>query len=523
MKIDVFSINDFIKVNSCLPVTNRFYLASDGLPSDDGLFSTTVFGKFGSDERKNNFAYVDLRRKFFHPLVYNAIYEMFRALPMVLSGDKYARVDARGKIVLGDTPDKGECGIDFFHRNWSKIRWTEDGVENKSRAKKENLLSMLDINEIFIDKWLIIPAYYRDVNFSSASGSKKITVEGVNASYIKLLNAATSESITFANSYLTQSSVQMILNEIHAELTQKIAGKRGVIRQAIMGKSIDYSTIGVLSCPPVGGETPDQQRVPYNYFGVPLHFALALFYPFILKWLEDFFHEYEHSASIRLIGDKAFNLPDTVYETISSTSLAKLVNGYIHDKTKRIRSQRFWIEGLGEKSRLRKDVKGLKNTPDRPYTLTDLLYEAAMDVCRDKHVVATRFPVTGPESVMTCRIKLLTTERTVDLSAPTSAGGSGDKRFSDYPYFPADDKGNVLVDEIRWVDTYQPNLAYLKRIGGDFDGDTMRVVGLFSSEANREAEKIMYSPMNYVDSQANFWGGVYREGGLALYMMTKEA
>ena len=50
----------------------------------------------------------------------------------------------------------------------------------------------------------------------------------------------------------------------------------------------------------------------------------------------------------------------------------------------------------------------------------------------------------------------------------------------------------------------------------------MRVIGLYSSEANMEAKKIMYSPMNYLDSKGNFIRGIHREGGLALYMLTKD-
>lgn len=522
MQLDAFNMNEFIRVNGCEQVNNRFYLGSDGLPSEDGLFSTKIFGKFGSEERKNNFGFIDLRRKFFHPMVYITIFQMFRALPLVLAGDKYVRLDQFGNLVVSDDPEQGECGIDFFVKNWKKIKWVKEGTINASREKKDELLNMLKFDEIFLDKWLVIPAYYRDVNFSSQSGSKKITVEGVNALYIKLLNAATSEAIIFENSYITQSSVQNLLVEIHKELTQKIAGKKGVIRQAIMGKSIDYSTIGVLSCSQIKSNTPETQQIPYNYFGVPLHLALNLFYPFIIKWIEDFFHEYEHSASIVLQGDERYDLQDTVYETISSANIQKIVNGYIKDKTKRIRTQAFRLNGVGDRTPIMKNIEGIKGLPDRHYTLTDFLYDAAIDVCRDKHVIATRFPVTGPESVITCRVKILTTEKTVDVSGLVSEGGTGNKNFKDYPFFPTDGKNTILEDKIQWIDTYVPNFAYMKGLGGDYDGDTMRVAGLFSAEANIEAEKIMFSPMNYMDTQGNFIRGIHREGGLALYMLTKE-
>lgn len=120
MKVDLFDIEKFISVNGCQEVTSRFYLDSDGKPADDGLFSTTIFGRIGSDDRKFKFAYIDLKRKFLHPLVYNVIYNMFRALPQVVSGEKSCSIGVNGKIKVEDDLSKGQTGIDFFVNNWKK-------------------------------------------------------------------------------------------------------------------------------------------------------------------------------------------------------------------------------------------------------------------------------------------------------------------------------------------------------------------------------------------------------------------
>jgi len=50
----------------------------------------------------------------------------------------------------------------------------------------------------------------------------------------------------------------------------------------------------------------------------------------------------------------------------------------------------------------------------------------------------------------------------------------------------------------------------------------MRVIGLFSAEANMEAQRVMQSPLNFLDARGNFTRGIHREGGLALYMLTKD-
>ena len=51
--------------------------------------------------------------------------------------------------------------------------------------------------------------------------------------------------------------------------------------------------------------------------------------------------------------------------------------------------------------------------------------------------------------------------------------------------------------------------------------DTIRVIGLYSAEANIEANKMMETPLNFVDPMGKFTRGILREGALSLYMLTK--
>lgn len=540
MKVDLFNINEFIRVNGCKEVTSRFYLDSDGRPASDGLFSTEIFGRIGSEDRKFKFAFIDLKRKFMHPLVYNVVYNMFRALPSVISGEKSCSVTANGNIKVEDDLSKGETGIDFFVKNWKRIKWTTDGVENASRSKKENLLNMLTFDEVFIDKFLVIPAYYRDVNFNTSTTGTKITVDGVNTHYIKLLTATSSASITFTSAFNTQSTIQKTLNDIYVELTTKISGKTGVIRQTIMGKSIDYSAIAVLSCPRMEANTPDEQQVKYNEYGIPIAFALSLYYPFALAELEQFFHELEFTHYFAMGNGKGVVKKETdldILDSITTDALKDMVDGFIKDKTKTYRTRPIY-------TLIRKNTKNPNLNPSdfepmrieymvrgevysRLVTITDLMYAVAFNITRNKYLIATRYPVTGPESVITCKPVVLSTER-VGKVVPREGEDNTNGCLSyitrpEYkiPFFPADEKGYAIDKKIKWIDTAIPNIAHLAGLGGDFDGDTMRVLGLFSIEANAEAKKLIESPMNYVSTKGEFIRGLQREGALALYMLTK--
>lgn len=516
MKLDIFDINKFIEVNMCKEVTSHFALDSTGQADSEGLFSTEIFGRFGSQERRINFGFINLRRKFFHPVIYNTIQKMFLNLPQVLSGEKYVTLEANGKLVVVDDPSKGGTGIDFFIDNWKKINWNAIGSD--ARIKKEELLGMVNDKETFIDKWLAIPAYYRDINLNNKS-SGKIAIDDLNALYIKVINLSNTESITFTSSYHTQSMMQMIVNEIHNTLTKKISGKHGVIRQAIMGKSIDYAATAVISAPRVDSNTSEKQQIPFNYIGVPLHIVCSLFFPFVVKSLEDYFYEFEQETEVQLIGDRTVPVDDIVFKSISSENLQKMVQSFITDKTKLTRSLPVKI---GE-HKLTNLLKGYDTDKiGREITLTDLLFLIASDIIKNKHVLSSRYPISGAESIIVNKIKILTTEDTIDMEYTDANEILKFKGINTYPYFPVDAKGNILHKQIKWIDTVVPNNAFLAGMGGDYDGDTFRLIGIFSDEANEEAKLSANNPLNFVDTNGNFIRGAAGECGISLYMLTKD-
>ena len=479
MILDTYNPDVLIKDNNLQEVTSPNIIAADGSPEPNGIFSYTIFGTMSSEERKVNFGYINLKRKFFHPFFYNMIHQMFRNLPNILNGTKYATLTKEGSILVSNEYKDGfETGIDFFINNWSKIKW-DDG-RSEVRAKKEDLISKFKFDEIFISNWLVIPCFYRDINLNTKD---RITVDELNAYYIRLLNLVNAESITFTTAYNTQSSVQQCLVDIHNFLSDKIKGKTGIVRSAVMGKSVDHAVISVISAPRFDANHYKEQQVPYNYMGVPLYEVCALFYPFIIKEIEDMFYNYEFTTGIYF--DKtdkhSKGLSNVAIEEISTENIKKLVDSFIKDKTKLVRSLPIQV------AKELPEGQFLANTVfKRPLTLTDLIYEAAVEVVRDKFVVSSRYPITGSESIIINRVKILTTSKTVDMRDAFNKGSdeelqklgftleTKDRHLLDsyrtYPYFPLDSKGYIEHDKIDWLDTLIPNNAYLAGMGGDYDG-----------------------------------------------------
>jgi DNA-directed RNA polymerase beta' subunit len=515
MILDILNISNFVKINNVQEITSPYILAADGNPDPEGIFSYEIFGRMGSTERREYFGFVGLKRNFLHPLIYNMIYQMYRNLPAIINGERFVKV-VNGKIVQVKQDDKdAETGVDFFYNNWDKIRW--DGEDDsKSRLKKQSLFNTMKRADVFVDKWLIIPAMYRDINLHDRTAKGKIEMDEINSFYIRLINGASSESITYTSSYMTQANVQQTLVDIHDSLTKKQAGKEGIIRKAIMGKTVDYAAVSVISAPRFNSNTCDEQMIPYNYIGIPLYTVCALFYPQIVKGLEDVFHDVSQSTQIILDSD-VVSVDEKIEYNVDSESLTALVKAYVKDKTKRIRTSRFTLSG-DEAGRFKSFEQGV----GRPFTITDLLYRVAADVVFNKHVLSTRFPITDAGSTIINKVKILTTEKTVDLSNGALPGSYNFEYMRTYPFFPIDKKGEIIHDDVNWIDTTVPNNSFLSSMGGDFDGDTFRLIGLFTQTANDEATRIIQAPMNYVDAKGNFMRGLAREAGISLYMLTAD-
>ncbi|MEI2419142.1 hypothetical protein V6O07_02625, partial [Arthrospira platensis SPKY2] len=62
-----------VKKEKLLPVTNPIYFTMNGIPTEDGLFSSEIFGNMGTPTRKSRFAYIELNGVFLQPIMYKVL------------------------------------------------------------------------------------------------------------------------------------------------------------------------------------------------------------------------------------------------------------------------------------------------------------------------------------------------------------------------------------------------------------------------------------------------------------------
>lgn len=474
MNIDIFNMDNFVTTNKLQEVTSNMILNQDNTLDQNGIFSTTIFGTMGSLDRKINFAYVSLKRKFFNPFVYMMLLGMFRDLPLVIKGEVYVKVDSNGLIKKSKSMEEGyTTGIDFFIDNWKKIRWNAE--ESKSRNKKQNLLDKIKFEEVFLDKWLIIPCYYRDINLHGVDGGR-IEIDEMNGLYLRLMNSVNNPMVvTYTSSFNAHFTIQSIIVEIYQYLTKKLAKKTGLFRQALMGKAVDYAVINVISAPKFMSENYKNQMVPFNYIGVPLYLLCSMYYPFFVSYVDNLFKDYANTYQFNLRYGKDSNVYENtgkVAMAINTDNIAKIIKSYINDKSFKTRLATLTLNSDNAKEKTEIwdmffDIKSrtVQLIGDRPFTLTDLLYNAAIDICANKYVLGSRYPIETSNSTIFSKVKILTTETTMG----TKYNLPPDATLYEYPYLEYNDKG-FSTSNIKWINTVVPNNSILAALGGDYDG-----------------------------------------------------
>jgi transcriptional regulator of heat shock response len=167
-----------IKVNELAEVSDPIFFERPGVATTNGLLSNTIFG-ISKEDRANIFAYIDLAEWFIHPLIYKIYSRLDRRIREIVHGtQKYSIVN--GDFVKDD--EKGKTGIKFLKDNMQNIK-IKSTDSNKRDVNIKFINSNLDAT--FIKQYIVITAYYRDVN----SEGGKIGVGDINKLYDQLLIA----------------------------------------------------------------------------------------------------------------------------------------------------------------------------------------------------------------------------------------------------------------------------------------------------------------------------------------------
>jgi hypothetical protein len=491
MKVVLLDVDKFVKANQLEEVKSAITLDRGCVPHPEGLLSTEIFGT-SMKSRRETFAYIDLKCHLFQPIVYKTLLRMDKRIGSIVAGTKNFIIDKSGALV--EDP-KGDTGIEWLYKNWDKLKWKRN--QSRIRSERISFLEGYSKNEIFQSKEIVCPPFYRDINLQS-SKSGKPSLHLFNRPYTKLIRlASVLDQGDFAfNLNYTRFMMQQTLVAIYDQFKGQIEKKRGLIKQRILGKSTDWAARVVISNANFAYNSIDEMQIDFYHLGVPLAYCISLFTPFFVGWIQNYMmQEFEQLQMKYPFYDKKkkklvfYKIVDPMIQ-FSDEKIKDMMNKYIYSYEDRF--DPLIVKGIDDngkpvdislrfKGNMSRPITSFANMDvdpentelqqtqqadikmieefvnQRPMTLTDLMYIAAIDICKDKHIYVTRYPMSDYLGTYPIGISVLTTTETVKQTVDGV----------EYKHYPKIEYGIPKEDvPKKFQNVVQMSNTYLEATGG---------------------------------------------------------
>lgn len=528
--VELLDINKFVKANNVQEITDPVFFIRDGVPSPNGLLSNEIFG-ITKDERSNIYGYIDLGGTFLSPLCYKTWKAVDSRIVSIVHETTRYIVNEAGELIKDE--EKGSTGVDFLKKNFDKIKFSSTG----SRIRDQRI-EFLKKNQktMFIDKFIVIPAYYRDANTANSAQG----VGQINKYYSSLLISTRSIKETQDYGLSLSGSIKGRIQETLVNIYNCLCGlgddkdgmglrgKKGLVKNAVMSKTSDYGSRLVLSAPELKVETLDDMMVTIDYCALPLASAIANFEPFIIfnvkRFFEDNFKEGEAIECINKKGEIEYSYVKNPMVQFSDDVIMHEINNFIHGFSARLKPIEVKLENgdivypvfksksITADQMKNNDISGASPLANRRLTWCDVLYMAAIESCKDKHVMITRYPMDSYFNQFPNKINISTLRQTEKVLVNGNF-------YKFYPKIREEDIGKNTSN--MFIDTCQIANLHLSSIGGDYDGDQVSVTGIYTVEANEEIDKKMKSLVLFVDLGGGSVKESTKEAVQAIYSLTK--
>lgn len=338
MKLKLMDMERFTQ--GLTPVTSVESTTRTGELNPEGLFSEKIFGIEGSIDRTKNYSYIDLGTKLIHPSVFMILKRLDQKLISMFSTDETFKINSAGQVLQDD---KGFTGIPEFVKIFDKIKF-RGGTESRDELIKVIKQSSKD-GTLFVDKLPVIPPEFRP-EYEDDKG--KTIIDELNEIYVNIMRRVTQLSgIGSGPVYdVLVYGLQLALNSHDKYVKQKVSKKHGLIRNAILGKRVDFSGRAVIVPGP---------EININQIGLPLRLVVPLFEPF-------FVHYFLYSQNQQI------------------------------KKTFRIEAEKYLETSLSVES-ITRLFRSLKKGAVLPIELRKLIFDAAEVIMKGRVIIAKRDPV----------------------------------------------------------------------------------------------------------------------------------
>ena len=487
--MELLDVDKFIKANDVQEITDPIFFVRDNIPSPNGLLSNDIFG-ITKDERANIYGYISLSEYFMHPLIYKLWSRMDSKVKDCVHGTKNFIIDSKGHLV---EKEDGETGIKFLKKNIDKLK-----IKRTDSSKRDTKIEFIYANKdnIFINKYIVIPPFYRDVNTSK----KNVAVGEINKLYQSLLLGVRSikeaSEYGFDMSHSNSGRVQEILVSIYdwfsgnsnssIEGGSGISGKRGILQNAVLSKTTDYSSRLVITAPNLSVEYTDDMICDTDHCMLPLSSALVNFKPFVLFHIKRYFEERFNESSLfpyvdRKTGKVEYAELENPFIEFSDQRIDEEIKRYIFGYSNRLipiripfkdKSLNYYLNFKGTyKGTYSSKVIKTDNIVDdndgstkdeitigRRMTWMDIFYIAACEAVKGRHVLVTRYPIDSCYNQVPLKPIVSTTYSTISVEY-------NGQFYKYYPDIKDEDIGTDTSD--KFIDTMIMSNVIIKIMGGE--------------------------------------------------------
>ena len=394
----------------------------------DGLYSPTIFGVVGSNNRYTKFSYIDIKLGIMHPVYYKAITSMRTLYEGIMSSKEFALWDEEKKDFIKSNALDGQTGYEFFITHHNKI----EHEQRPSIDRQENISLIQKYKDYHLyDKVIVLPAAYRDIEIDDTGRESSDEINSLYYKTLAISNTINPHTVKISpEAYNTQRmSLQRAFNEIYEYLANMIRGKNNLFMGKWASRKVFNGTRNVITSmnttqPELGGEN----SINYNDTLVGLYQTLKGILPvslFQIKtgFLSEVFPSVGAPALLvnkTTLKSERVMLKSTYYDKwMTNEGLESIISSY---KEPSIRHDYVQVDNyyLGLIYRgpdnTFKLIHGIDELPEdrdpkdcRPLSLTELFYCSIYEVSDKYPALITRYPITGVGSIYPSMSKLKTT------------------------------------------------------------------------------------------------------------------
>lgn len=499
MKIqELYDIEKDIKVNNMKEVTSSVIYQTQNVYNPKGLFSEEIFGST-SQERWYRCGYIKLPIHVFNPLIAKTIIQRSGGIIRKLATGMCS-CDLVNGVLVENLQGKYHGIVDLYNI-WDQIDIRK--TLNTRNGDNIDILTKSPKRLIFIDKVVVPPPNFRPIGMKNGRAVKS----EINSMYMKLLGYKSITSRISSSAIQVYNKIQDGVVELYTYIQKFLGTKNGFLQKNLLSKTSMWTARNVISAPLYNTDEPE---IGIFDTGYPLHTLCTLFNPILKFHIKQFLSPNNikemHPNKEEVNASNLLNMYD-------DKAVADMLDLFRENYGARFKI--LYLDPEHTKPILFSGYDVAKKEPfTRPLTITDVVYIAAKHGIVDakRHTYIVRYPIGDYMGFIFTNVVILSTIKTVNIEFQG-------EQFPHYPYVDVNMPHRQVATFFR--DTLTPSNSNLVKWNGDYDGDTVKSVGLMTDEANAKAEELMYSNICNVRMQSTSAYSIGLECASALYSFTK--